>query len=167
MWYNKYFNNWVNIYFEHPLRTWRKVRKYFIKPKASIHFFKNPVYNCPLATFKNIAKIIEFRSCDVGWKDKYNTPRHEYSPYIWVCFFKTFGFSINWHIYYTNDSGIKSNGDMFYWEYLLDYLYYEKSLFKVAKWESFDSNYVVPIVQMSLNKRGLFEYKNGISQNKP
>ncbi len=182
MWWNNHFNKWINICIENPLKTWWKARKYFKRPKALIHFFSNPIYNCPYASLKNIANIVDIDICDVRWKDKYNSPRHECSPYIWVCFFKRFGFSVNWHIWYYDEFNTKCNGDMYYWEYLLDYLYYKKSLKKsYSVWTTISKIYkeitdygdnpnedvyepstiVIPIVAMSLNKNGINKFKNG------
>lgn len=176
MWWNKKLNQWFSVCIEHPLKTWKKAKKYFKKPKTTIHFFSNPIYNCPYASYNYIAKIIDIRVFDIGWKDKFSTPRHERSPYVWICFFKRFGFSINWHIYYYNEFGEKQCGDIYYWEYLLDYIYYNKNLTHYPCWVS-DSRlykymtnykektmkaieYAVPVVAMSLNKLGIKELKS-------
>lgn len=171
----------VSIYLCNPLKTWKQVRKYFKKPKWSIHFFSNPSQNCPFIWLNNISKIIDIESNDVMWKEKYNTARFERSPYIWVCFFKRFGFSINWHIYYKNEFGENENGDSYYWEYLLDYLYFNKVLIECPCWVGNSKIYeevvvygdkseddvkkprymVIPVVAMSLNKNGIKELRNG------
>lgn len=168
MWWNDKFNKWISICIENPLKTWKEAKKYFKKPKASIHFFSHPMHNCPYATFKYIAKIVDLKASDIMWKDKYNTPRHEISPYIWICFFKRFGFSINWNISYYDEFGEKQCGDTYYWEYLLDYLYYEKRLTHYPCWVSDSKLYkyssegktksveeAIPVVAMSLNKKGI------------
>ena len=180
MWWNKKFNKWINLCLENPLKTWFKAKKYFKRPRCKIHFFINPTYNCPYMNLGNIAKILDIMSCDITWKDKYNSPRHEVSPYIWICFFKKFGFSINWHIYYKDEFNMKQIGDMYYWEYLLDYLYYKKSLKSYSVWTSLSLLYkeidkyadeenedtykpittAIPVVSMSLNKKGIEELKN-------
>lgn len=183
MWWNDKYTDWFDIYIENPLKTWKKAKKYFKKPKISIHFFTHPMYNCPTASFSNIAKILVILSFDVGWKDKFDSPRHERNPYIWVCFFKRFGFSVNWDIYYEDEFGELDDGSVYYWEYLLDYVYYNKSLKKYPVWtyssklyrivekygnEEKDDKYksvnaVVPIVAMSLNKEGIKELKQLIN----
>lgn len=172
-------NKWVSIFIENPLKTWWKARRYFKRPKCKISFFTNPIYNCPYINLSNIANIIDIMSCDVMWKDKYNSPRHEVSPYIYVCLFKRFGFSLNWHIYYRDEFDKKQVGDTYYWEYLLDYLYYRKSLKEYSVWTSLSLLYkeidsyasegkeetynpittVIPVVSMSLNKEGIEELK--------
>lgn len=177
MWWNKKFNKWINICIENPLKTWKQAKKYFKKPKCSIYFFHNPIYNCPFMNLNRIAKIIDIMASDVMWKDKYNSSRHERSPYIWVCLFRKFGFSINWHVYYYDEFNTKRSGDMYYWEYLLDYLYYRKSLKCYSVWtgtsklykqiseygEKEDTykpiEYVIPVVKMSLNKKGIEKLK--------
>lgn len=173
------YNKWVSIFIENPLKTWWKARKYFKRPKCKINFFVDPIYNCPYMSLNNISKILDIEVCDIMWKDKYNSPRHERNPYIWVCFFKKFGFSLNWYIYYRDEFGMKQEGDMYYWEYLLDYLYYRKSLKSYSVWTSLSLLYkeideyadeekedtykpittVIPIVSMSLNKEGIEKLK--------
>lgn len=60
---------------------------------------------------------ITIRSCDVGWKDKYDTPRYEQPPYIWIHIF-----GINFIIYWVLvDSKLETSD---YWEQALWYLYY-------------------------------------------
>lgn len=166
MWWNKHFNKWIDICIENPLKTWKKVKQYFKKPKLSINFFSHPMYNCPFASFKNIAKILEIRASDVGWKEKYDSPRHERPPYIWVCLFKRFGFSFNWHIWYQDEYGKTHSGDDFYWEYLLDYLYFNKNLNHYDIWVQNSElykeyKYIIPVVAMSLNENGIKKLKNG------
>lgn len=180
MWWNKKFNKWVSICIENPLKTWHAARKYFKRPKCVIHFFSNPIYNCPYANLKHIAKILDIMSSDVMWKEKYGTSRHERSPYIWVCFFQTFGFSLNWHIYYEDEFGKKTNGDSYYWEYLIDSMHLGYSLKEFPLWiytsklykkcvdygdEEDKDTYkamemVIPIVSMSLNEKGVEKLKS-------
>lgn len=173
MWWNKHFIKWINICIENPLKTWKKAKKYFKKPKTSIKFFSHPRYNCPLGSLKHLARILEIRAFDEGWKDKYDSPRHEISPYVWVCFFKRFGFSITWNVYYTDECGIEHDGDDYYWEYLLDYVYYTGKLSNVPLWtytsKLFKKNknfmVAIPIVNMSLNKKGIARLKMQLEAN--
>lgn len=165
--YNKKFERWINLFIENPFKSWWKARKYFKLPKISIHFFSNPIYNCPYASFKWIGKILDIRSCDVQFKYKYDDIRYEYSPYIWVCFFKRFGFSINFNTYYKDEFGDTQLLDDFYWEYLLNYVYENKSLIEAFGYWYHDSKickehkvyFLIPIVPESLNKCGLKEFK--------
>lgn len=185
MWWNKKFNKWINLCLENPLKTWKLAKKYFKKPKVSIHFFSNIIYNCPYESLNHTAKLLDIISSDVSWKEKYGTPRHEMSPYIWICFFRRFGFSINWHIHYYDEFGKKQSGDMYYWEYLLDYVYFRKNLTHLSSWTSISLLYtklitfgkkqeediyepidtVIPIAAMSLNEDGIEELKRIIDEN--
>lgn len=169
----------MRINFKNPLKTWWKMRMWFKRPKISINFFSNPIHNCPYAWLKNISSILDIQASDIMGKDKYDSPRHELNPFIWVCFFKRFGFSINFNIWYRNEFGERQNGSMYYWEYLLNVLEYHKSLDKgYSNWEGkselyshkrtdtgFErANYNIPVVAMSLNKRGIKQLKKEINE---
>ena len=106
---NKYFD----IYIENPLKTYNKIKKYFLplKPKFSWSFGKG-----------NKAKILDIKSFDVFWKDKWDSPRHEYNPRIMISLFNY----IHFYIDFTLDRG--GMIDMVYWEAILDFIYYGKNL---------------------------------------
>jgi hypothetical protein len=106
-------NTYIDFYWENPLRTYNKVKKYFkrIKPKFQWTF-----------GFRNKAKILEINSFDLMWKDKWNSPRHEYNPRM---FFSLFNFI---HLYVEWTSGSDSVDDTAYWEAILDWVYYGKDL---------------------------------------
>lgn len=171
-------DGYVKWFISNPLGTWYKARKYFKLPTIKINVFTNLRDNCPYASFNNVGKILNISCCDVSWKDKWNSPRHERNPYIWVCFFKRFGFSIHFRVYYIDELGNKTSGDMYYWEYLLDYLYYSKSLrisstwtytsklYRRTKWgkaeDGSNDKYVplervIPTPNFSLTKKGFKE----------
>lgn len=157
--YNRLLNVWdcvTNLFsftFRNPLKTWWKARKYFKMPKPEIHFFGNMRNNCPFASYNYPAHILHVTSQDVMWKWKWDSIRHERDPYIWVCFFRRFGFSINFKIWY-NENGKKQDGGMYYWEYLLDYLYGSKDLNKVDQWKGIRNNkeYIIPTQEFSLKE---------------
>lgn len=121
---NKYFD----LYWENPLKTYNKIKKYFKPLKVQIQF------NCYKSS---CAKILEFNSFDVLWKDKYGTPRHEQNPRIDIVLFNYFHFRI--------DFTIKDNSmsDMVYWEAALGWLYYNLSLSEAVNeavgWSEYDS----------------------------
>lgn len=172
-------NKWIRISLENPFKTWWRAKKYFKIPKTSIQFFKKEV---PVPyPWLNLGKILDIRVNDLMWKDKWNSPRHEEDPYVLVCIFNRFGFLIKPQIYTLNEYGEKRYENSIYWEYLLDYLYYSKSL-KISHWWTTESKvftrvvkwgnkedgtedeikpYTLPIPQhlFSLNKRGLKEFK--------
>ena len=99
---------------ENPLRTWWKVRKWFRIPKPSIYF--GPIIlglSCGLPN-----KWIELHSYDVTWKDKYDSPRFEFTPQINLELFKKYQLLLTFQ---TNNNDV-------YWETILDIIYYNKSL---------------------------------------
>lgn len=162
----------ISIYFKNPLKTWWKARKYFKCPKPKISFFCHK---------QSVAKLLDINVHDVFWKYKWDIPRHETSPRIFFCLFGTIGFIVTFPVTYINEFGEEENYDIEYWEYLLDYLYYSKSL-KINSWWTRDSRIftvldkagkaedgsedtrkpltlVTPTHLFSLNKRGLKEFK--------
>ena len=180
-WYNRKFEKNFNFYIDNPFKTWWKVRKYFKRPKTKIKFFFGNNWNYPYVSSKWCGKIIDIYISDVQWKDKWNTPRHERNPIIYFSLFQKFGFCMVPYIEYYNEFGEKENGDTHYWEYILDYLYYHKSLakgystwvresklYKERIWGNKEDgsedtfkfiNYIIPTVAMSLNERGITELK--------
>ena len=169
----------VHININNPFKTWWKARKYFKKPSIKCHFGLLK-YSFPYANRDYIGKIIDISIQDVMWKDKYNSPRHERNPYVWICLFRLFRFEIDTRINALTETGKVEDRSTFYWEYLLDYLYYSKSLKINQCWEYSSKVYhytkyysnredgeedqVVPykmVIQtplFSLNKRGLKEF---------
>lgn len=59
----------------------------------------------------------------LGWKDKFNTPRHEWNPQFYIYFFK-------WQLIVWWDS---PDRDYHYWEQILWYLYYQEEYDKENK----------------------------------
>lgn len=172
--WNTKFESYIDFFIENPIKTWWKCRKYFRFPNMSFHTFTHPMYNCPYATFKCIGKIIDVSIMDVMFKWKYDEIRFERSPYIWICFFRRFGFSINFHYYIKNEFNEREFCDDEIWEYLLDYLYKYKSLSKCIPHWLRDSKiykerdkedklvpfkYIIPVVQYSLTKKGIEQLK--------
>lgn len=99
---------------ENPLRTWWKVRKWFRIPKPSIYF--GPIISGLPCRLSN--KWIELHSYDVTWKDKYDSPRFEFTPQINLELFKKYQLLLTFQ---TNNNDV-------YWETILDIIYYNKSL---------------------------------------
>ena len=169
----------VHININNPFKTWWKARKYFKRPSIKCHFGLLK-YSFPYANRDYIGKIIDISIQDVMWKDKYNSPRHERNPYVWICLFRLFRFEIGTRINALTETGKVEDRSTFYWEYLLDYLYYSKSLKINQCWEYTSKVYtrikyysnredgeedqIVPykmVIQtplFSLNKRGLKEF---------
>lgn len=169
-------NTFFRIFIENPFKTWWKARKYFKRPKVTIQIglFKD--------NFRfNSAKILDINIHDLEWKDKWNSPRHEDNPLIFISLFKYFWIYIEPHIKYYNEFGEKKDGDLYYWEYLLNYLYYKKHLRCYSSWTSDSQLYqmriynkeeekyknepysqIVPVVAISLNRKGIKELKLGL-----
>ena len=57
----------------------------------------------------------------LGWKDKYNSPRHEWDPYISIVLFRKWQLLILFGYWGKTNDGVK---DLATWEAMLDYLYY-------------------------------------------
>lgn len=106
---NKYFD----IYWENPLTTYKKIKNYFRPLKMKCSFTRMRARE---------ATILAINSFDVIWKDKYNSPRHEFNPRIEISLFNYF----HWRIDFT--LGDDSMDDMVYWETALYWLYYDKTL---------------------------------------
>lgn len=173
---NRKVSKWIDIAIENPFKTWWKARKYFKRPKLKFSTFFTSY-----RAYKRGGRLLEIECFDIMWKDKFNSPRHEISPHISILLFGKLGFRVDAVIYYNDEFGERQNGDMEYWEYLLDYLYYSKSL-KINSWWTRDSRIftvldkagkaedgsedtrkpltlAIPTHLFSLNKRGLKEFK--------
>lgn len=156
-------NKWFYIFISNPFKTWWRARKYFKRPKIKFSF--------ALLPFREYyGKVLNLTIRDLMWKDKFDSPRHEINPYIRISLFNRFAVYIGTHVDYVDEFGIKRNGDNQYWEYMLSYLYYTKSLkLEPSPWVYYskifkdeDSEEVkIPIMThlFSLNKRGLKEFR--------
>lgn len=176
-------SKWIDIAIENPFKTWWKARKYFKRPKPMFRMFTRS-----WKAHKHGGRILEIECFDIMWKDKFNSPRHEISPHISILLFGKFGLRIDTVIWYSDEFGEKQNGDMEYWEYLLEWLYYknketlrcysawtgESRLYRTVKrWGNKEDGtedvyastpYVVPCVAMSLNEEGIKELKRELNE---
>lgn len=142
-------------YLQCPFRTWWKARKYFKKPKFKFYFGPMWKYNGKVKTKFGEYDDYEYKggywpaasteflkwhtpkwfpihivSWDIGWKDKYNTPRYE-RPGHFIIFFgrdyhKHWQFSMTVtapDFFCNNDCTIEDHDDN-YWESMLWYLHY-------------------------------------------
>lgn len=128
---------------ENPLRTWWKVRKWFKFPKPSIYF--GPIvsglpYGLP-------DKWLELYSYDVTWKDKYNSPRFEFTPQINLNLFKKYQLLLTF----------QTSDDYLYWETILDIIYYNKSLkeaIDINTWETYNKEKINAFTKGFLTPKG-------------
>ena len=190
MWYisNSKVSKWINIIIENPFKTWWKAKKYFKIPKISFKIHRvSKISGYPYASYKWIGKLLDIYIRDVRWKDKFNSPRHELNPIVWICLFRNIALWINFHIDYKDEFSEKQNGDMEYWEYILNWLYYKNKqtlrcystwignskLYKTCKYGNAEDGsedtwkalpYIVPCVSMSLNKQGIKELKRELNE---
>lgn len=178
-WGNKWYKNLIAFSIENPLKTWWKARKYFKFPSISVRISLDK-YHFPYAIKYWQGKIIDINIHDVYWKDKWRGPRHERNPLIYICLFGKLSLWIVFYKSWINEFGEKENCSMHYWEYMLDYLYYSKSLklgsiwttdSKIAKTRIYGNaedgsedkvkpfQIYIPEQLISLNKKGLKEFK--------
>ena len=142
-------------YLQCPFRTWWKAKKYFKKPKFKFYFGPMWKYNGKVKTKFGEYDDYEYKggywpaasteflkwntpkwfpihivSWDIGWKDKYNTPRYEHPGYF-IIFFGS-DYRKHWQFSMTvtapdffcnNDCTIEDHDDN-YWESMLWYLHY-------------------------------------------
>lgn len=96
-----------------------------------IKIYKNPPKYISNKHFKLFGYTIEFgspvwfRNVELGWKDKFNSPRYEWGP-SFVLYFFGLQFCIFWE-----SPGDKTNDE--YWEQILWWLYYSDKDVKKAK----------------------------------
>ena len=113
------FRNLVYLCISNPFKTMKKLKGIFKPLKCYFKWSTNNWY--PMIWCSKPA-YVHIMSVDVGWKDKYDSPRYEYSPAIWIHIFK---FNLIWYWdlplhehKYIND----------YWEQALWYLYYTNTI---------------------------------------
>lgn len=93
----KFCNKWHNPYY-----YWWKVRKYVRRPKA--HLIKGEFHGyfglpCRTDSYKGL----QFFCRGLGWKSKWDSPRHEWDPII--CFI----FTLPWKTWVNNEYGKEIN----------------------------------------------------------
>lgn len=180
MWYTKgIVEHFFDISLENPFKTWWKARKYFKRPRLGLKWYTG-------RSIVGQGKILNLHVSDVRWKDKYDSPRHEFSPFININLFNIIGLYVRSRIPYLDEFGERQDGSMEYWEYLLDWLYYEdkktlkcystwitqsKLYEEVIQWAevAIDDikkpyHYIMPCVAMSLNRRGIKELKRELHE---
>ena len=84
-------NRFVYISIENPKKEMNKLKGVFKPLNCYFKFSKKDHY--PVLWCSKV-KLIHIISRDVMWKDKYDSPRYECSPYIWI---HLFGFNFIWY----------------------------------------------------------------------
>jgi len=97
-----YFTPW---YFNSTILTIKKKKPQFLRCKHFKLFGYEIAYGWP----------VSFHSNDLGWKDKYNSPRFEWAPAFYIFFFH-WQFVIHWHA--------PDGDDDRYWEMVLWWKHY-------------------------------------------
>ena len=115
-WFYLIVGNLFCFNIENPLATYNKVKGIFKPLKWKFYYG-----NSPITYYNQIGKILQVNIQDVGWKDKWNTPRFEESPFIMIILFNKFKFT--WVLEVSNFKGQLD----FYWEQILWYLHYYRN----------------------------------------
>lgn len=128
MW--KFTKNWIYIQIgnkicinaNNPFKTMNKLKGVFLPLKCKFYHGRNSLYSDNIHLWNRYNKWIDIQIHDVNWKDKYATPRYEYSPIIAFTFF---GYTTYWTWeVYPHWSGFIDE----YWEQALWYLYYYRNI---------------------------------------
>jgi len=125
------WRKYLYISLENPLTTMNKLKGVF-KPLTSYVKVSrkswSPVVWCSKPAY------IHIMSEDLGWKDKFGTPRYEWPPYIWI-----YLFGISVIVYWELPEHQRSEEDD-YWEQALWYLYYASYNRKKRGYDELDIN---------------------------
>ena len=112
MYLNK--RKWIYLDIRNPFKTMKKLKGVFKPLKCYFRWNTNenwfPMLWCSKPAY------IHIMSVDVGWKDKFDSPRYEYPPAIWIHLFKL---NLIWYWELPNEKYMDD-----YWEQALWYLYY-------------------------------------------
>lgn len=117
--------NWLYINWKHyiyicisnPKKTMNKIKGIFKPLKLYFRYAVDKYAPYPVLWVSK-PSYIQIMFEDVGWKDKYDTPRFEYRSYIWIHIYK-WNFIWYWDLPLHEQSYVDE-----YWEQALWYLYY-------------------------------------------
>ena len=129
---------WYEDHF--PYQHWWKARKVFKRPRAHFTFSKKKVWFFGLPICESYYnRVLDIRMSALGYKWKFDSPRHEWDPYVSVILFNKFHllWVFNWEDRSNKDSGIAS---MATWEAILDYLYNNIPLDKLVSLHTWGSH---------------------------
>ena len=120
-WIHLEIQKYLYISISNPKKTLNKIKRVFKPLKCYFKFKKDwwapaPILWVPKPSYVHIV------ANDIGWKDKYDTPRYEYSPYVWIHI-------LNWNwIWYWELPLHQNHRNDEYWEQALWYLYYSGTI---------------------------------------
>lgn len=115
------WGKYLYIDISNPKKTMNKLKGIF-KPLKRYFRSEQGLYAPYPVLWVSEPHFIQIMFHDVGWKDKYDTPRFEYPPYIWIHIYKW-----NW-VWYWSLPLHQVDKDDEYWEQALWYLYYTNTI---------------------------------------
>ena len=118
------FRKWIYLSISNPKKTMNKLKGIFKPLKCYFKFSVRTPY--PVLWVSEPA-YIHIMSSDVYWKDKDDTPRFEYLPYIWIHIYK---WNFVWYWDLPDGIGYNPKVDCIedYWEQVLWYLYFTNTI---------------------------------------
>lgn len=121
--------SWIYIHIINPLKVWCSVKDIFKFPKVNILWGSNVKTDNIFINYKyKHRKILSINCKDVGYKMKWDEPRHEHNPYICIDIFNKYRILIE----FKSPSDLLE--DFMYWEIILEYLLlYNKDLIKTKE----------------------------------
>lgn len=125
------FKKWIYISLINPFKTMKKLKGVF-KPLKCYFRCTFEEWNYSPVLWCNRPSIIQILFRDVMWKDKYNTPRYEVPPYIWIHIYKlnlVWYWDLSPNLYLENPDNLVDD----YWEQVLWYLFYSNKSIEKAK----------------------------------
>ena len=116
------WKKYLYISISNPKKTMNKLKGIFKPLKCYFRFTKDIYAPYPVLWVSKPA-FVQIMFHDIGWKDKYDTPRFEYHPYIWIHIYKL---NFVWYWGLSDSIGYDPKVDHIndYWEQALWYLYY-------------------------------------------
>jgi hypothetical protein len=130
-WFYLNIFNFICLDISNPFRTMKRVKGVFVPLRCVFRHGKNihrEIYNY---YFNNpSSSFFKIKSRDVMWKDKYDTPRHESDPIIWIRIFN-YDFIWTWDLYpHLKETKLYVSD---WWEQVLWYVYYNDCDLEKAK----------------------------------
>lgn len=117
--------------YRNPYYWWWKVRKYWKIPTMHLAHIGKVTwwYGLPI-NIKHYNKIFDIRLSGLGWKDKYDSPRHEWDPYLSFTLFRKWQIVFIWNFrpHFSRKVKEYSSISVMTWETILDMANYNKSV---------------------------------------